>query len=102
MGTNRVPPRQELYKHGPRAFFELLRVAINAYLKGERPTVRIHEWMGAIVTFTAKQLLAVKISEFRLVASICAKFAMFMDIINRQLSRYLEIQGHLVDAQEAL
>jgi predicted transcriptional regulator len=73
VGTDRVP--RELYKYGPRPFLELLRAAINAYLQGKRPTVRSHEWMGAIVTFIAKQLSAAKISEFRPVASICAKFA---------------------------
>jgi hypothetical protein len=99
VGTDRVP--RELYKYGPRVFLELLRAAINAYLKGERPTVRIHEWTGAIVTFIAKQLSAVKISEFRPVASICAKFAIFMDIINKRLSRFLEDHGLLEDAQEA-
>ncbi|MFM9151106.1 MAG: RNA-directed DNA polymerase, partial [Candidatus Planktophila sp.] len=63
--------------------------------------MRIHEWMGAIVTFIAKQLSAVKISEFRPVASICAKFAIFMDIINQRLARFLEDHGLLEDAQEA-
>ena len=57
--------------------------------------------MGAIVTFIAKQLSAVKISEFRPVASICAKFAIFMDIINKRLARFLEDHGLLEDAQEA-
>jgi hypothetical protein len=99
VGTDRIP--RELYKYGPRPFLELLRAAINAYLRGERPTVRSHEWMGAIVTFIAKQMSAVKISEFRPVASICAKFAIFMDIINTRLARLLEDHGLLEDAQEA-
>ena len=52
VGTDRLP--RELYKYGPHPYQELLRAAINAYLRGERPTVRNHEWMGAIVTFIAK------------------------------------------------
>jgi hypothetical protein len=72
VGTYRVP--RKMYKYDPRCFLELLRAAINAYLEGDRPTACSHERMGAIVTFIAKQLLAVKISEFRPVASICAKF----------------------------
>ena len=99
MGTDRIP--RELYKYGPRPFLDLLRAAINAYLKDERPTVHSHEWMGAIVTFFAKQLSAVKISEFRPVASICAKFANFIDIINKRLARFLEDHGLLEDAREA-
>ena len=99
VGTDRVP--RELFKYGPRPFLELLRAAINAYLRGERPTVCSHEWMGAIVTFIAKQLSAVKISEFRPVASICAKFAIFMGIINRRLPHFLEDHALLEDAQEA-
>jgi hypothetical protein len=47
VGTDRIP--RELYKYGLRPFLELLRAAINAYLKGERPTVHSHEWMGAIL-----------------------------------------------------
>jgi hypothetical protein len=89
-----------VYKYGPRVFLELLCAAINAYLKGERLIVRIHEWMGAIVTLIAKQLLTVKISEFSPVASICAKFEIFMDIIDKRLARFLEDHGLLEDAQE--
>ncbi len=45
MGTDRVP--RELYKYGLRCFLELLRASIDAYLKGEHPTVCRHEWMGS-------------------------------------------------------
>jgi hypothetical protein len=92
---------REYNKYCPRPFLELLRAAINAYLKGERPTSRGHEWMGAIVTFIAKQLLALKVSEFRQVASIFTKFAIFLDIINQRLDRLIEDHALLEDAQEA-
>ncbi len=57
--------------------------------------------MGIIVTFIAKQVSEVKISEFWPVASICVKFAIFMDIVNTRLARPLEDHGLLEDAQEA-
>jgi hypothetical protein len=41
VGTDGIP--REFYKYGPRVLFELLRAAINAYLRGEHPTVNQHE-----------------------------------------------------------
>ncbi len=60
--------------------------------------------MGAIVTFITKQVSAVKISEFRPVASICAKFSIFIRLhgtVNTRLARLLEDHGLLEDVQEA-
>ena len=99
VGTDGIP--REFYKYAPRSFLELLRAAINAYLTGQRPTVCGHEWMGAIVTFIAKQLSALKVTEFRPVASICTKFVVFLNIIAKRLERFTEDHGLLEDAQEA-
>jgi hypothetical protein len=99
VGTDGIP--REFYKYAPRLFLELLRAAINSYLTGKRPTAYGHEWMGAIVTFIAKQLSALQVTEFRPVASICTKFVVFLNIIAKRLERFTEEQGLLEDAQEA-
>ena len=41
VGTDGIP--REFYKYGPRVLLELLRAAINAYLRGERPMADQHE-----------------------------------------------------------
>ena len=99
VGTDGIP--REFYKYGPRLLLELLRAAFNAYLSGKRPTVCGHEWMGAIVTLLAKQLAALQVTEFRPIASLCAKFAIFNKILSKRASRFAEEHGILEDAQEA-
>jgi hypothetical protein len=80
---------------------ELLRAAINAYLRGEHPTVYQHEWMGAIVTSIAKQQSALKASEFRPVASICIKLIILLNILYKRTSSFMERHELLENAQEA-
>ncbi len=104
VGTDGIP--REFYKYAPRSFLELLRAAINAYLTGHRPTVCGREWMGAaaIVTFIAKQLSALKVTEIwpvASVASICTKIVVFPNIFVKRLERFTEERGLLEDAQEA-
>ena len=99
VGTDGIP--REFYKYGPRVLLELLRAAINAYLRGERPMADPHEWMGAIVTSIAKQRSALKVTEFRPVASICTKFIILLDIVYKRMSRFTERHELLEDAQEA-
>ena len=99
VGTDGIP--REFYKYGPHVLLELLRAAINAYLKGEHPTVYQHEWMGAIVTSIAKQQSALKVTEFRPVASICTKFIILLSIIYKRTSSFMERHELLEDAQEA-
>ena len=99
VGTDGIP--REFYKYGPRVLVELLRAAINAYLRGEHPTVCQHEWMGAIVTSIAKQQSALKFTEFRPVASICAKYIILLNILYRRTSSFMERHELLEDAQEA-
>jgi hypothetical protein len=102
VGTDGIP--KEFYKYGPRVLVELLRAAINAYLRGEHPTVCQHEWMGAIVTSLAKfakQQSALKFTEFRPVASICAKYIILLNILYRRTSSFMERHELLEDAQEA-
>ena len=99
VGTDGIP--REFYKYGPRVLLELLRAAINAFLRGERPTSHQHEWMGAIVTSLAKAQSALKVTEFRPVASICTKLIVLLDIIYKRTSRFMERHELLEDAQEA-
>ena len=99
VGTDGIP--REFYKYGPRVLLELLRAAINAFLRGERPTSHRHEWMGAIVTSLAKAQSALKVTEFRPVASICTKLIVLLDIIYKRTSRFMERHELLEDAQEA-
>ena len=81
---------------------ELLWAALNAYLRGETPSVCAHasEWIGAIAGYIPKKLSALLISEFRPVASISTKFMIFLKIIDIQLDHVTEDYGHIDDAQE--
>ncbi len=74
---------------------ELLQAAINAYLRGEHPTVYQHEWMGAIVTSIGKQQSALKATEFQPVASICTKLIILLNIL------YKRTFSWKIDPQEA-
>ncbi len=71
----------EFYKYWLHVLLELLRAAINAYKRGEHPTVYQHKWMGAIVTSIAKQQSALKVTEFQPVASICTKLIILLNIL---------------------
>ncbi len=62
---------REFYKYGPQSLLELLWAALNAYLRGETPSVCAHEWLGATSGYIPKKLSALLITEFRPVASIC-------------------------------
>ena len=99
MGTDGIP--REFYKYGPRLLLELLRAAFNAYLSGKRPTICGHEWMGAIVALLAKQLATLQVTEFRPIASLCAKFAIFFNFLAKRTSRFAEEHGIIEDSQEA-
>jgi hypothetical protein len=57
--------------------------------------------MGAIVTSIAKQQSALKVTEFRPVASICTKFIILLSIIYKRTSSFMERHELLEDAQEA-
>jgi hypothetical protein len=50
-------------------------------LSGKRPITYEHEWMGSIVTLIANQLSALHVTEFRPIASPCAKFAIFNKLL---------------------
>ena len=52
---------REFYKDGPLALLELLWAAINAYLRGDPPTVCAHEWIGAIAASIPKKLAALSL-----------------------------------------
>ncbi len=101
VGTDGIP--REFYKYGPCVLLELLRAAMNAYLRGAHPTAYQHEWMGAIVTSIAKQQSALKFTEFRPVASICTKHIILLNILYRRMSSFKFMERHelLDDAQEA-
>jgi hypothetical protein len=91
---------REFYKYGPQNLLELLWAALNAYLRGEKPSVCAHEWLGAIAGYIPKKLSALLITEFRPVASICSKFMIFLKIIDIRLDHLTEDYGLIDDAQE--
>jgi len=97
-GVDGIP--REFYKYGPQRLLELLWVALNAYLRGEVPSVCAHEWMGAIAGLIPKKLSAILISEFRPVASICTKFIILLKIVDTRLDHVTEDYVLLDDAQE--
>jgi hypothetical protein len=72
------------------ALLKLLWAAINAYLRGDPPTVCAHEWIGAIAASIPKKLAALLTTEFRPVASICAKYVSTLDIINQRFTQVAE------------
>jgi hypothetical protein len=51
-GEDRVP--REFYKYGPQLFLQLLWAALNAFLRGETPSVCAHEWLGALAGYIPK------------------------------------------------
>jgi hypothetical protein len=85
---------------GPQNLLELLCAALNAYLRGEIPSVCAHEWLGAIAGYIQKKLSALLIPEFRPVASICSKFMISLKIIDILLDHLTEDYGLIDDAQE--
>ncbi len=55
---------REFYKYGPQNLLELHWAALNAYLRGEMPSVCAHEWLGATAGYIPKMLSALLIAEF--------------------------------------
>jgi hypothetical protein len=78
------------------------RNALNAFLRGETPSICAHEWLGALAGYTPKKLSAIWINEFRPIASICSKYMIFLKIITVRLNHATEDYGLLDDAQEGL
>ena len=91
---------REFYKDAPLILLERLWAAINAYLRGDPPTVCAHEWIGAIAAHIPKKLAALISTEFRPVASICAKYIITLDIINQRVTQTEEDYKLQDDAQE--
>ncbi len=73
--------------------------ALNAYLRGEIPSVCAHEWVGAIAGYIPKKLSALLIAEFRPVAIICSKFIIFLKNIDILLDHLTEDYGLIDDVQ---
>jgi len=91
---------REFCKYGPTALLELYWTAINAYLRGDTPTVCMHEWVGAIAGYIPKKFSALLMSEFRPIACICTKFSLLLSIIATRLDHVLEDYGLIDDTQE--
>jgi len=91
---------REFYKYGPTVYLELLWKAINAYLSGATPTVCVHEWTGAIVSYIPKKLSALLMTEFRPVACICAKYSILLKVLDERLDQVAEEYELYDDAQE--
>ena len=47
---------RQFYRYGPQTLLELLSVALNAYLRGETPSVCAHEWIGALACYIPEKL----------------------------------------------
>ena len=77
---------------------ELYWQAINAYLRGETPSVGEHEWAGAVTGYIPKKLSALLMSEFRPVA--CTKFSLLLSIVDKRLDHATEDHGLVDDTQE--
>ena len=97
-GMDGIP--YEYYTHGPPELLELLRAAINAYLRGDTPTVGIQDWTGGLVTLVDKITAAVAIRDRRPITNLCTKYKVATTIINRRLTRVLEDYNILDEAQE--
>jgi hypothetical protein len=78
-----------------------MRICLSNAQAAQLSRVCEHEWMGAIVAHIAKQRSALHVTEFRPIASLCAKFAIFNKILAKRLIRFTEEHGILEDAQEA-
>ncbi len=51
-GEDRVP--REFYKYVPQLLLQLLWAALNAFMRGETPSVCAHEWLGALACYIPK------------------------------------------------
>jgi hypothetical protein len=83
---------REFCKHGPMELLELYYNAINAYLRGEPPSVGEHEWAGAIAGYIPKKLSALLMSDFRPIGCICTKHSLLLSIVDQRLNPRTEDQ----------
>ena len=97
-GSDGIP--REYYKYGPVTLLERLRAAINAYIRGQTPSVAAHEWTGGVVSLLAKVSSACSMTEYRPVVRICSKFIIATTIFNDRLTQAVEEFNLLDDAQE--
>ena len=98
VGCDGIP--REFYKYGPMVLLEHLRAAINAYTRGEEPTVAAHEWMGALCGLIPKVPAPLLMTDQRPVASECTKFIITTTIYNDRLKQTAEDHQLLDDAGE--
>ena len=84
----------------PTELLELYCNAINAYLRGEPPTVGAHEWAGAIAGYIPKKLSALIMSDFRPIGCICTKYSLLLSIVDQRLNHVTEDYGLVDDTQE--
>ncbi len=84
----------------PTELLELYCNAINAYLRGEPPSVGEHEWAGAIAGYIPKKLSALLMSDFRPIGCICTKYSLLLSIVDQRLNHVTEDYGLVDDTQE--
>ncbi len=87
-------------KHGPTELLELYCNAINAYLRGEPPSVGEHEWAGAIAGYIPKKFSALLMSDFRPIGCICTKYSLLLSIVDQRLNHVTEDYGLVDDTHE--
>ena len=97
-GTDGIP--YEYYKHGPPELLELLRAAINAYLRGDTPSVDSSDWSGGLVTLADKIAAAVKMGDRRPLSNLCTKYKVTTSIVNKRATKVFEDHNILDEAQE--
>ena len=97
-GEDGIP--REFCKYGPLALLELYWKAINAFLKGDAPSVCPSEWTGAVAGQIPKALSALLMTELRPIACICTKSSLFLKILDDRLGRATEDYQLNDDTQE--
>ncbi len=87
---NLVPKFWEIPKFQKiRASFQLLRAAINAFLRGEHPTVFQNEWMVVIITSLAKQQTALQLYRIPVCCKHLHKVTILINIIYKRMSSFM-------------
>ena len=72
-------------------------MAINAYLRGETPSMCLHEWIGVVAGFIPEKLSALLMSEFLQVSCFCTKFSLLHSIVAERMDRAAEDFGLIYD-----
>jgi hypothetical protein len=87
-GSDVVP--REFPKYGPLSYLERYRNAINAFNRGEPPTVCAHEWEGSVFGLLGKVPAPILATDFRPIAFECTKFILATTVYTARLDKAVE------------